>query len=89
MNVGKGGEASIDWTVFVPPIVNPTKVTIIQALARIRQPLSAGDVLRLIDDPGLSLSRVAYHLASLADNEALTMVPMGGTETLYVLPSRG
>lgn len=42
------------------------KVAAIEALLYIGQPLSATDLTKLFDDPELSVSRISYHLNSLA-----------------------
>ncbi len=46
----EGGEL-FDWDALGPPIVNPTKVAMIEALLYIGQPLSAPEITKLFDDP--------------------------------------
>lgn len=60
-------EATFDWSLLVPLVVHPIKVTIIEALLWIGEPLSPSDVSKLSGDPRkYSLSVVAYHMRELA-----------------------
>jgi hypothetical protein len=79
MTTVEGGEPPLDWNVLVPPTVSPTKVAIVEALLYVGQPLSASELAKLFDDPELNVPRISYHLATLADNQALRTVQAPGT----------
>jgi hypothetical protein len=82
--MGEEDEPSFDWDALVPPIVNPTKVALIEALLYMGQPLSASQIMMLFDDPQLTLSRISYHFVTLAENEVLmTVRPSGSAERFY------
>ena len=44
-------------------MVNPTKVTIIEALLYMDRPLSAAETSRMLGDAKLKLSHIAYHMS--------------------------
>lgn len=69
----EGGEPFI-WDALVPHIVHPLKVTIIEALHWIGEPLSASDLTKVIEDERYGLSRVSYHMVKLAKAGALEVV---------------
>lgn len=60
-------ERAFDWEALVPRVINPTKVTIIEALLYMERELSAAETSKLLGDPKLTLPHVAYHMRSLAD----------------------
>lgn len=78
----------MDWGVLIPHLVHPTKVWIIEAMLWIDQPLSASELERVFDRT-LSLSRIAYHVKSLAKGEMLRQVDKqqirGAWKRMYVL----
>lgn len=86
MTASEGGEP-FDWSSLVPRLVHPLKVSIVEALQWIGEPLSATDLAKLFDDDAVSLSHVSYHLVSLAKTGALTKVRQrqvrGTTESFF------
>ncbi len=68
------GEERFAWDVLVPHIVHPLKVSIIEAMHWIDQPLSASDLTKVIDDEEYGLSHVSYHVVKLAKAGALEVV---------------
>ena len=70
MTSGDGG--GFDWAAVVPRIVNPTKIAIIELLERERLPLSASRILRLLDDPEITLAQLDYHCKTLKQAGVLT-----------------
>jgi hypothetical protein len=79
-----------DWDSLVPRIINPAKVTLIETLLYMGQPLSASQIAKLHDHPELDLSRVSYHLSSLAAKKILVKVRQqqvrGAVEKFYFFP---
>jgi DNA-binding transcriptional ArsR family regulator len=68
------GDGRFDWETLVPLVVHPLKVTAIEALEWIGQPLSASDLTKIIDDEKMGLSHVSYHLNRLGAVGALKVV---------------
>lgn len=62
----EGGGPPIDWEDFAPHIAHPARESIVEAIRRIDEPLSAPDLKGVIDDPEFHLARIAYHVTSLA-----------------------
>lgn len=85
--MGKRREQVFDWGAFVPSIVNPIKVAIVEAMQYLEHPLSATELTRLFDDPEFNLPSVSYHVVTLAKVEALVKVRerqvRGSTEKFY------
>ena len=54
------------WEALVPLLVHPAKVTIIEAMTWIDQPLSATDLDRILQGE-LGVSLLSYHLRRLAE----------------------
>lgn len=81
-----------DWSVFIPHIVNPTKVLVIEALHCIGRPLSATDLVNVLDDGELTVPRIAYYVRTLTEDKVLTMVwkrkVRGATEKFYFFAPR-
>jgi hypothetical protein len=71
---GGGGGEPFTWDAFVPYIVHPLKVSIVEALRWIDEPLSASDLTKVIDDEEYGLSHVSYHMVRLAGTGALEVV---------------
>lgn len=67
MDTGPDGDDSFffDWNPFVPQLVHPMKVAIVEALAYMEQPLSASELKRLFGDVRY-ISNVSYHLEELS-----------------------
>lgn len=87
----EGGEPSFDWAMLVPLIVHPVKVSIVEALRYMGQPLSATQMRDLFDEPGRHyLSLVSYHVRELgkagAIEEAGSRRVRGATEKFYFFP---
>jgi hypothetical protein len=89
--VREGGE-QFDWLALVSLIAHPTKVAVIEALAYIDLPLSA-TLLKDSFDCGWNLSRVSYHVSTLAELGVLEKVRerrvRGSTENFYFFASQG
>jgi Helix-turn-helix domain len=83
-----GGNEPFDWNVLVPHIVNPTKVAVIEAMSWIGVPLSASELEKVFDDEEFGLSRISYHVRTLAKAGILRMVRQrqvrGSIQTFYV-----
>jgi len=79
-----------DWEGLVPLVVHPMKVTIIEAILWIDQPLSASDLTKVIADPKTGISHISYHLNRLGRVGALKVVRRrqvrGSLEKFYFFP---
>lgn len=82
-----------DWSELVPKVVHPTKVAIIEAMARERRPLSAHELEPLLGHE-VALTLISYHLTKLAKlgvvEEVGSRQVRGATEHFYFFaePSR-
>ncbi len=65
---------SFSWETLVPHLVNPAKVAIVEALSYMGQALSASELTKMFDDRDLNLSRVSYHVSSLAKAGGLVKI---------------
>jgi hypothetical protein len=79
------------WDRLIPHLVHPLRVTIIEAMSWIGEPVSPRDLDRLLaEEYGLAL--VAYHVRVLADFGAVEKVRQqavrGALQSFYVLPTR-
>jgi len=63
-----------DWGALVPLVIHPMRVSIIEALCWIGQPLSAIDFKRLFADEGFSTSYISYHVNELRKAGVLVQV---------------
>jgi hypothetical protein len=85
----KGGGAPVDWEGFAPHIAHPTRESIVEAIRRIDEPLSAPDLKSVIDDPEFHLAYLAYHVTALADEGILVefgeRAAGASVEKLYLL----
>lgn len=92
MMMGKRQEHVFDWGAFVPGIVNPIKVAIVEAMQYMGQPLSATELTRLFGDPAFNLPSVSYHVVTLAQGNALVKVRerqvRGAMEKFYFFQAR-
>jgi Helix-turn-helix domain len=70
----EGHEPSFDWEALVPRIVHPLKVSIVEALWWVGEPLSATDLSKLIGDEKFGLSHISYHMVRLAKSGAIEVV---------------
>lgn len=75
-----------DWSRLVPQIVHPLRVSIVEALAWIGEPLSPSELVGVLDKQA-SLSLVSYHVRELAKAGALEQVGgrqvRGALQTFY------
>jgi hypothetical protein len=69
-----GGDERFDWDSLVPHIVHPLKVSIVEAIYWIGEPLSASELTHVIGDDEFGLSHISYHMVTLAKAGALTVV---------------
>jgi hypothetical protein len=88
----KGGGPALDWAALVPLTVHPVKVSIIEAMEWIGEPVSATELTDVFEEPeGHYLSLVSYHMGSLVDLGAIEKIrhrPVrGARETFYFLVS--
>jgi len=85
----EGGGLPIDWDDFAPHIAHPTRESIVEAVRRIDEPLSAPDLKSVIDNPEFQLPYIRYHVTALAHVGILLEFderPAGASvETLYLL----
>lgn len=84
-------EPAFDWAALVSRLVHPVKVTIIEAMLWIGQPLSASQLVKLMDDDrDYYLSNVSYHMEGLKKvgvvNSMGTRRVRGGRETFFFFP---
>ena len=81
------GDEQFHWDMLVPRVVHPLKVAIVEAMLWLEQPLSSSDLVKLMDDPDIYLSHVAYHVRKLVEVDALKATRnrqvRGATETFY------
>jgi Helix-turn-helix domain len=79
---------SFDWEALVALLVHPIRVSIIEAMDWIGEPLSATDLDRLLPDR-LGVSLISYHLRKLVDLGVLEPVRKdtvrGAIQTFYAL----
>jgi hypothetical protein len=87
----EGGEPPMDRHGLAPHIAHPARKTILEAIRRIDEPVSARDLKGVIDDPRFHLSYVAYHVRALTGEGVLVEFgerPAGvSVEVLYLLKS--
>lgn len=85
-----GGEG-FDWESLIPLFVHPVKVAVIEALAWIEQPLSAAELVSILEGESHSLGVVAYHVSMLAKLGVIEVrherQSRGARETYYFFPS--
>ncbi len=82
-------ESQYDWAGLVPRFVHPVKVTIIEAMLWIGEPLSATDLTRILLNE-FDLSLVSYHLTKLAELGVVEQVGerqvRGALQRFYFFP---
>lgn len=87
----EGDELPFDWAALVPRVMHPMRVTIVEALRWIGQPLSPSELSRIFDGE-FSVSFVSYHVRELAKVGALgkarTRQVRGAQETFYFFPAK-
>lgn len=80
-----------DWDFFIPHLVHPLKVAVIEAMQWIAVPVSPRELDRCFnEDFGVSL--ISYHVRSLADLGVVEMVRQepvrGALQNFYALTAR-
>jgi DNA-binding transcriptional ArsR family regulator len=80
--------SGFDWEALIPLLVHPVKVSIIEAMTWIGEPLSATDLDRILQG-GVGVSLISYHLRKLAELEVIEPVRKGtvrgAVQTFYGL----
>jgi hypothetical protein len=74
------------WQAVVPPVVNPTKVTIIEIMRLEKRPLSANRLAERIGDPEFTVARLHYHCETLLKAGVLRLegtVPRGASKEKF------
>ena len=64
----RGDELPFDWAALVPRVVHPARVAIIEAMLWVGRPISASDMVQMIEEE-VSVSSLAYHFRVLADRK--------------------
>lgn len=88
----RGGSEPLpfSWEELVPLLIHPLRITIIEAMRYIGEPLSPTDLCESLDDHN-ALSQISYHLLTLVQVGAIVVVrqgePDGTTENLYFFPA--
>jgi hypothetical protein len=90
MTTVEGNETlPFDWDALAPLLAHPMRVTIVEALRWVGEPLSATDLRKLFDDQ-FTLPFLSYHVVTLARGGAFVMVrerPVRGSiEKFYFFP---
>lgn len=90
MSTVNGDGPALDWAALVPLTVHPVKVSIIEAIEWIGEPVSATELTDMFEEPeGHYLSLVSYHMGSLVNLGAVEKIrhrPVrGARETFYFL----
>jgi DNA-binding transcriptional ArsR family regulator len=80
-----GGEP-VDWCRLVPRLIHPTKVLIIESMLWIDRPMSASELVQILDGT-VSISSLSYHIGKLVEDGVLEQVRerriRGATERFY------
>jgi hypothetical protein len=87
------GAAAVDWDGLLVSLLHPTQFQIIEAMHWICQPISASQLLHVLDRDPRDLSAVSCHLRRLSDLKIVWLVSAksvrGATERLYNLAAVG
>ena len=85
------GNPSFDWETLVSLVVHPLKIEIIEALLWIGEPLSAAELVEILDG-GCSLGLIVYHAKTLENMKAIEVVYIrrvrGARESYYFFATR-
>jgi DNA-binding transcriptional ArsR family regulator len=86
---GRAGESHIDWSLLASLFIHSTKISIIEAMHWIGQPVSASDLEKVFGGT-VVVSSLSYHLKSLADSGIVTALEKrkgraGPAKTPFVL----
>jgi DNA-binding transcriptional ArsR family regulator len=81
---------ALDWAALVPLTLHPVKVSIVEAMEWIGEPVSATELTEMFEEPeGNYLSLVSYHMGKLVDLGAVEKIShravRGARETFYFL----
>lgn len=82
-------EPSHVWECLVPHLVHPVKLAIIEALLAVGEPLSPQEITAMLQDAGLYLSMIWYHLRRLEEAgivEAVNDRGTGRSEQFFFFP---
>lgn len=83
-------QAAYVWRVCVPRLIPALKVTIIEALLFMEQPLSATQLVALLDRSDCYLSLLSYHLGTLREARVIELIESrsvrGAKEHFYYFP---
>jgi hypothetical protein len=90
MSTVMGDGPVLDWAALVPRTVHPVKVSIIEAMEWIGEPVSATELTEMFEESeGHYLSLVSYHMGGLVDLGAVEKIShravRGARETFYFL----
>ncbi len=89
----RGGSEPLpfSWEELVPLLIHPLRVTIIETLRYVGEPLSSADLRKTLYER-YALSLISYHLLSLARVGAVAVVDQNkssdATENLYFFPTQ-
>lgn len=82
--------SSFDWEALVARLIHPVKVSIIEAMSWIGEPLSATDLDRILKGQ-VGVSLISYHLRKLVELGVIQPVRKemvrGAVQTFYSLSS--
>jgi hypothetical protein len=81
---------AFDWALLIPLILHPVKVSIVEAMEWIGEPVSATELTEMFEEPDAHyLSLVSYHIGKLVDLGAVKKTShravRGARETFYFL----
>jgi hypothetical protein len=83
-------QAAYVWLVCVPRLIHPLKLTIIEVLLYMEQPLSATQLVELLDQEDCYLGLISYHLGTLKEAQVIELVESrsvrGAKEHFYYFP---
>jgi hypothetical protein len=90
MSAVNGDGPALDWAGLVPLTVHPVKVSIIEAMEWVGEPVSATELKDMFEEPeGHYLSLVSYHMGKLVELGVVQKTghrPVrGARETFYFL----
>ena len=78
----------VNWGTLIKATIHPTKVDILEAMARLTRPVSSAELHRMFAD-GEDLSNISYHMSRLVDLGAVEEIDSrpvrGARETFYFL----
>jgi DNA-binding transcriptional ArsR family regulator len=83
------GAAAVDWDGLLASLLHPTQFQMIEAMHWIGQPVSASQLLHILDHGRKDLSAFSYHLRRLSELKIVRLVSVkrvrGAKERLYKL----